>query len=200
MEIAEAWRICADVQTRGLCISVQPRLPQNSSGIAGGPRIPFGEIELVVAGLPVCAGRLVRHLGDFFTGLNGNPAPAVAVVLHENREYNGASIEWKIRLQERGFTVRSAAALIGGHGAGAKTATGRPDANDLAVAGHSGARRAEFVREDISGKLELRGNYPFTWRGWILKIPAIPLLVPGRLRTNPAPSAGRAAGITCGGQ
>jgi flavodoxin/NAD-dependent dihydropyrimidine dehydrogenase PreA subunit len=126
----------------------------------------FSEFDLVVAGLPVYAGRLPMYLDDFFTGLNGNATPAVAVVLYGNREYNDALIELKIRLQERGFRVSSAAAFIGEHTVSAKIATGRPDANDLAIARDFGRRNAESIRGGVSGELELKGNYPFTWKGF----------------------------------
>lgn len=62
--------------------------------------------------------------------------------------------------------MRSAAALIGGDTARAKIASGRPDANGLAVAGDFGRRSSGFIREDVSGKLELKGNYPFPWNGF----------------------------------
>jgi len=61
--------------------------------IAEGTSIPFRDIDLVIAGLPVYAGRLPGCLDDFFTGLNGDSTPAVAVVIYGNREYNDALTE-----------------------------------------------------------------------------------------------------------
>ena len=140
----------------------------------------FDQEDLVVAGLPVYAGRLPMYLDDFFAGLNGNATPALAVVLYGNREYNDALIELKMKLEARGFQVRSAAAFIGEHTVSPKIATGRPDAKDLAIAAMFGKKSVESIFENVSGKLEVKGSYPFTWSGFDPKVPPehpIPRLV-----------------------
>jgi ferredoxin len=130
----------------------------------------FGEDDLVIAGLPVYVGRLPMYLDDFFAGLNGNSTPAVAVVVYGNREYNDALIELKMRLEERGFIVRSAAAFVAENTGSTKIGTGRPDANDLAIALDFGKKSAECICGNVSGRLEVKGNYPFTWEGYDPKI------------------------------
>ncbi len=128
-------------------------------------RESFGENDLVIAGLPVYAGRLPMDLDDFFSGLKGNATPAIAVVVYGNRDYNDALIELKMRLEERGFLVRGAAAFIGEHTVSHKIATGRPDINDLNIALDFGKEAARLIMENASGELKLKGNYPFTWKG-----------------------------------
>lgn len=152
--------------------------------IAGGTEIPFektdltlpesrrafkrqfGEHDMIIAGLPVYAGRLPMYLDDFFTGLNGRSTPAIAVVVYGNREYNDALLELKMKLEERGFIVKSAAAFIGEHTVSPKIAAGRPDEGDLAVASEFGRKSIESIGSNSSGKLLVKGHYPFTWPGF----------------------------------
>jgi ferredoxin len=166
--------------------------------IAKGTGIPFKEVDLtlpeprrsfrqrydkddvIIVGLPVYAGRLPMYLDDFFTGLRGNSTPAIAVVLYGNREYNDALIELKLKLEDRGFIVRSAAAFIGEHTVSPQIATGRPDANDLAMATTFGKQSMDLISGNVSGKMEVKGSYPFTWSGFNPKVPPahpIPRLV-----------------------
>jgi ferredoxin/flavodoxin len=143
----------------------------------------FGAGDLVIAGLPVYAGRLPFGIDDFFAGLAGNSSPAVAVVVYGNRDYNDALIELRMKLDERGFLVRSAAAFIGEHTVSRKIATGRPDAGDLAIALDFGRKAAACIDANVSGKLEIRGNFPFTWKGMDPKV--VPEFPPRpRLVTN----------------
>ena len=140
----------------------------------------FDKDDLVIAGLPVYGGRLPMYLDDFFTGFNGNSTQAIAVVLYGNREYNDALVELKMKLEAHGFEVRSAAAFIGEHTVSPRIATGRPDAKDLAIAAMFGKKSVESIFENVSGKLEVKGSYPFTWSGFDPKVPPehpIPRLV-----------------------
>ena len=138
-------------------------------------RESFGRNDLIIAGLPVYAGRLPKYLDDFFAGLNCHATPAAAVVLYGNRDYNDALIELKMRLEERGCRVISAAAFIGEHTVSAKIATGRPDANDLAIAADFGKKTAASLSDTIPVELNVKGNYPFTWAGFD---PAVPSELP----------------------
>jgi len=137
-------------------------------------RQSFGTDDLVVVGLPVYAGRIPQNLDEFFSGLKGNCTPATAVVVFGNRDYNDALIEMKMRLEDRGFRVRSAAAFIGQHTHSDKIATGRPDTSDLSIAEHFGQMILSGIDENtIPGDLKVKGNYPFSWLGFDPKfIPA----------------------------
>ena len=126
----------------------------------------FGRDELVVAGLPVYGGRLPWYLDDFFSGLEGDATPSVASVMYGNREYDDALIELKLRLEERGFIVKAGAAFIGEHTFSSKIATGRPNANDLAVIADLGKKALTSIMSDIPGTPVLKGNYPFVAKGY----------------------------------
>ncbi|MFC1977219.1 EFR1 family ferrodoxin [Chloroflexota bacterium] len=126
----------------------------------------FSKDELVVAGLPVYAGRLPWYLDDFFSGLEGDRTPAVASVMYGNREYGDALIELGLRLEERGFIVKAGAAFIGEHTFSNKIATGRPNANDLAVIANLGKKTLVSIANNISAKPLFRGNYPFVAKGY----------------------------------
>ncbi len=126
----------------------------------------FDKEELVVAGLPVYGGRLPRNLEDFFSGLKGNGASAVAIVMYGNREYDDALIELRMRLEEQGFNVKAGAAFVGEHTFSQKIATGRPDVNDLAVAVSFSQQVASLISRDVSGTLTLKGHYPFVMKGY----------------------------------
>jgi ferredoxin len=121
----------------------------------------FQPNELVVVGLPVYAGRLPGLIDDFFANLEGNGAPAVAVVVYGNRDYDDSLLELKMKLESRSFKVRAAATFIGEHTFSSKIATGRPDANDLVTASDFGKRTILSIAQEIPGDLKFKGTYPF---------------------------------------
>ena len=125
----------------------------------------FGSNELVVAGMPVYGGRIPTHLEDFFAGLKGNDTPAIAVAMYGNREYEDALIEMKVNLEERGFKVIAGGSFIGEHTYSRKVAGGRPDVKDLAIAREFGRKAIEGIDKAISGKLVVKGNYPYIAKG-----------------------------------
>jgi ferredoxin len=126
----------------------------------------FNKNELAIVGLPVYAGRLPKNIDDFFSSLEGNGAPAVALVLYGNRDYNDALIELKLRLEERGFLVKAGAAFIGEHTFSKNIATGRPDEGDLTIAADFGNKLLESGVLDSQGILKLKGDYPFKYGGY----------------------------------
>jgi ferredoxin/flavodoxin len=128
-------------------------------------RHSFSENDLVIAGTPVYGGRIPKYIDDFFSGLSGNGAPAVALVVYGNRDYEDALIELKIRLEERGFNVISGAAFIGEHTFSNQVAGGRPDASDLNTAGGFGGKVIRESDKTTIGKLNVKGNYPYTAMG-----------------------------------
>lgn len=141
----------------------------------------FRSDDLVVVGFPVYSGRLPMDLGDFFSGLQGNDTPAIALVTYGNREYNDALLELKLLLEPKGFGVKAAAAFIGEHTFSDKIAPGRPDAADLSLAANFGRKTASDIEAEGPGELKLKGNYPFVWKGYhpLLNIenPPHPILV-----------------------
>lgn len=137
-------------------------LPQKRQGFERS----FAKDELLVAALPVYAGKLPMNLEDFFEGLKGDNTPAVAAVSYGNREYDDALIELKMKLEERGFTVKAATAFIGQHSFSSKIATGRPDSGDIATITDFGRRTVQSIANGTSGSLSFKGTYPFTAAGY----------------------------------
>ena len=98
----------------------------------------FTPQDLVVAGLPVYAGRVPNVLLNYLNETQGNGALTVAVVVYGNRHYDDALVEWRDILESRGFKVIAAGAFIGEHSFSRILGQNRPDQQDL-------SRVAEFA-------------------------------------------------------
>ncbi len=121
----------------------------------------FAQNEIVVVGLPVYNGRLPGKIDDFFSCLQGNNTPAIAMVVYGNRDYEDALVELKVRLEERGFKVIAGAAFIGEHSFSKNIAGGRPDDGDLKIAREFGRKALLNIDKAYTGTLTVRGNYPY---------------------------------------
>jgi NAD-dependent dihydropyrimidine dehydrogenase PreA subunit/flavodoxin len=124
--------------------------------------VSFDKDTLVVAGVPVYAGRVPNILLKFLNQISGNGATAVAVVLYGNRHYDDALIEFKDILQSDGFMVVAGGAFIGEHSFSTTLAGNRPDRQDMEVA----AAFADKICEKINapGKTSsvvVKGNTPY---------------------------------------
>lgn len=100
----------------------------------------FSEKDLVIAGVPVYAGRVPNVLLKYLNTIEGNGALAVAVVVYGNRHYDDALIEWRDILESRSFKVFAAGAFIGEHSFSRILGKSRPDAQDM-------LRVAEFAAQ-----------------------------------------------------
>jgi ferredoxin/flavodoxin len=94
----------------------------------------FSRQDIVVAGVPVYAGRVPNVLLKYLSTIHGNGALAVAVVAYGNRHYDDALVEWRDILESRGFQVVAAGAFIGEHSFSRTLGGNRPDAQDMARA------------------------------------------------------------------
>jgi len=122
----------------------------------------FGKENLVIAGIPVYAGRVPNVLLKFLNTISGNGASAVAVVLYGNRDYDDALIEFKDILESRGFTVIAGGAFIGEHSFSKTLAANRPDEQDMAAAADFAARIYDKIRTPgEKPTLVVRGNTPY---------------------------------------
>jgi NAD-dependent dihydropyrimidine dehydrogenase PreA subunit/flavodoxin len=122
----------------------------------------FTRQDIVVAGLPVYAGRVPNVLLKYLNTIEGNGALAVAVVVYGNRHYDDALIEWRDILESRGFTVFAAGAFIGEHSFSETLGQSRPDQQDLSAA----VEFAKRIRQKLSspgspGALSVPGNQPY---------------------------------------
>ncbi|MCF8128527.1 MAG: EFR1 family ferrodoxin [Deltaproteobacteria bacterium] len=124
--------------------------------------VSFDTDTLVVAGVPVYAGRVPNVLLKFLNKISGNGAKAVAVVLYGNRHYDDALIEFKDILEADGFNVIAGGAFIGEHSFSTTLAGDRPDPQDMAAA----ADFADKIYDKIKtpGKIPavtVKGNIPY---------------------------------------
>ena len=106
----------------------------------------FDKDSLVIAGIPVYAGRVPNVLLKFLNTLSGNEATAVAVVLYGNRDYDDALIELKDILETNGFNVIAGGAFIGEHSFSTTLGANRPDEKDMAVAAEFAAKIYDKIK------------------------------------------------------
>lgn len=127
--------------------------------------------ELVIFGVPVYSGRVVRAALPRLKRIQGGKTLAVPVVLYGNRDFEDALLELSDLVRELGFTPLAAAAFIGEHSFSTPNrpiAVGRPDGADLATARDFGARiRALLEKLEEPGgivRLQVPGNTPYAER------------------------------------
>lgn len=87
--------------------------------------------DLFIMGLPVYAGRLPNLMLQYLSGLFGNEALAIPIVLYGNRSYGNALIELRDLLENHHFHTIAAAAFVGQHSFSNLLAQGRPDQEDM---------------------------------------------------------------------
>jgi NAD-dependent dihydropyrimidine dehydrogenase PreA subunit/flavodoxin len=96
--------------------------------------VSFSKEQVVVAGLPVYAGRVPNVLLKYLKTVAGNGAMAVALVVYGNRDYDDALVELQDILEADGFKVVSGGAFIGEHSFSRTLGQNRPDEQDMALA------------------------------------------------------------------
>jgi ferredoxin len=104
-------------------------------------RLEVRDDELLIAGAPVYMGRVPSLTREFFASLKADNSPAVPVVVYGNRAFENSLLELSDMLKERGCVIAGAAAFVGEHSfssAERPIASGRPDQDDLALAGEFG--------------------------------------------------------------
>jgi NAD-dependent dihydropyrimidine dehydrogenase PreA subunit/flavodoxin len=124
--------------------------------------IAFNEDDIVIAGVPVYAGRVPNVLLKYLNTIKGNGALAAAVVVYGNRNYDDALIELRDILKSNGFIVVAAAAFIGEHAFSYTLAKGRPDERDMEIAKIFADKLYEkIVDKDKVEAIEVKGNIPY---------------------------------------
>ncbi len=106
----------------------------------------FGEMDLVVFGTPVYAGRVPNVLLPFLQErIVGGCALAVPVVLFGNRNYDDALIELRNILAADGMHPIAAGAFVGEHSFSRVLGADRPNAEDKVLMDEFAARVAELA-------------------------------------------------------
>lgn len=113
----------------------------------------FGADELVVASIPVYAGRVPNKLlPDLKARLIGNGTPAVPICVFGNRSPGEALRELTLLLEGNGFRTAGAAAFACRHAFSDKVGTNRPDKTDE-------QQMVEFAGR-VTDKLAVSGLFP----------------------------------------
>ena len=121
--------------------------------------VTLGENDVLMAVLPVYAGRVPQISLERLSALKGNGQKAVAVVVYGNREYDDALLETKDALEANGFHVIAAAAFIAEHSIVRSIAAGRPDGEDEKIARQFASDVMEKLENPASVKVP--GNDPY---------------------------------------
>lgn len=107
-------------------------------------KLHFASDQLVVVGSPVYGGvmpLLVReYLAQYVTG---EKTACVLAAIYGNRNFDDCLVEMQDLMEENGFVVIAAAACIGEHSYSTAIASGRPNAQDLALAEEFGRQVAQ---------------------------------------------------------
>ena len=124
----------------------------------------FAPEELVIVGVPVYAGRVPNVLLPYLKEkLRGTGGAAIPVVLFGNRDFDDALIELRNILEEDGLRTVAAAAFAGEHAFSETLAAGRPDSEDLAIAGqfaHAAVQRIAALERLPETPVAVRGETP----------------------------------------
>ena len=124
--------------------------------------VAFGREDIVVAGVPVYAGRVPNVLLKYLKSIAGNGALAIAVVVYGNRDYDDALIELRDLLDADGFRVVAGGAFIGEHSFSSTLGQNRPDEKDLAATVDFASRIYKKIEApgEIPG-VAVKGNRPY---------------------------------------
>lgn len=123
------------------------------------------EDDVLIAALPVYAGRIPDFLQPLLQLLHGQNTPAIAVAVYGNRDYDDALLETCDLLAANGFSVQAAGAFIGEHSLSSKVAANRPDAQDLAAAKNFAAKAAQKLLSGAASPVIPEGHHPYKERG-----------------------------------
>lgn len=125
----------------------------------------FLEHELVFIGAPVYSGRIPEPAVKRFQKLHGKDTPAVLVVTYGNRDYDDALLELKLLMEQQGFRILAAAAVVAEHNIIRSIGTGRPDESDdkaIRDFGHQMLKNIEQLNSSYEiGAVKVKGNIPF---------------------------------------
>ena len=125
--------------------------PVRTGGLAPDPEAPAIDASPVLSRLavfagPVYGGRSFKLLTSSIAKLNGEGRPAVILCTYGGRHYDMALADLYEAATKAGFEVVACGAFIGEHSFSRKIQTGRPNADDLALAESFG----KSVREKLS--------------------------------------------------
>ena len=116
-------------------------LPVQRAGWLDRAETVIREMDHLVVGVPVYAGKIPVLARGFLERIPGSDLTATAVVVYGNKDYGIALADLAVLLTHKGFKIINAGAFIGQHtyGGDPPVAPGRPDREDLEIAESWGA-------------------------------------------------------------
>lgn len=124
--------------------------------------VAFGPEELVVAAAPAFGGRIPALMAERLELVRAEGAGGVAVIVYGNRAYEDCFAELGDCLEDCGFRLEAAAALLAEHSMVREVAAGRPDDRDREEILGFGEKIAASLMESSEGReLTLPGNRPY---------------------------------------
>lgn len=133
------------------------------------------EGDVTVFAAPVFGGRIPSPMTEKLKKLNGNGKRAVALVVYGNRAYDDALLELTNVVQEQGYEVTAAAALVAQHSMVPEVGQGRPDENDKRQIRSFAQKVLAKIAEEDHSPVSVPGNYPYKPE---MAIVATPLSLP----------------------
>lgn len=138
--------------------------------------------SLLIAGMPVYAGRIPASAASALNRFRGDGTPAVIICVYGNRDYDDALLELRDILENNGFKVVSAGVFIAQHSIFPELGAGRPDSEDMKKIEEFGRKSAELVGSlpGTSGlaQVKVKGNNPYK------QVKPIPLFPKGNFRCD----------------
>lgn len=119
---------------------------------------------LAIVAMPVFSGRIPDLCAQKLTNLKGENTPAIAVVTYGNRDYEDALLELKNILEENGFILLGAAAVVTQHSIYPNVGSGRPDTQDkraLTTFARQCSQKLRAWPEKPLAEIEVKGNFPY---------------------------------------
>ena len=95
-------------------------------------RFEFSDEDILVIASPVYAGRIPNKIApEFKKAFHGNNTKCVVLCCYGNRSYGGALTEMRLIMQETGFQITAAAAIVSQHPFSDLVGEGRPSPVDF---------------------------------------------------------------------
>ena len=124
--------------------------------------LAFTAEDLVLAAVPVYAGRVPAPAAERIARLRGNGAAAVALAVYGNRAFEDALLELEDVLLAAGFRCLAGVAALAEHSIARQVAAGRPDEADQAQLRDFGARIRRHLAENGGEQpAKVPGNRPY---------------------------------------
>ena len=135
----------------------------------------LGKDDLLIAGMPVYAGRIPISAFHALNQFKGKNTPAIIICVYGNRDYDDALLELKEIVESNGFLVISAGAFIAQHSIFPEAGANRPDEKDTLLikefANTSSKILLNLKDTSLPEAISVKGNNPYKIPG---KIPFQP--------------------------